>query len=164
MSFPTSKTKRHRSQAVAVNCIGWLFRTVNTYNQPSLVVTLQWTLRGLHPGSGGRNADQHQRSCSALYILQYVHVSPRDSLLLPIPLPSSIYVGTKEPTYMIDCVCTHVYTKSFQHPHLLSGRCYEAEICAILLLLRLCFCMVSCFTVVESFRFWPKTMDYSQGF
>ena len=48
---------------------------------------------------------------------------------------------------------------------LLTGRCYEAEICTILLLLRcLPFHMVSFLAEVKIFSFWPKTMDYSQAF
>ena len=44
---------------------------------------------------------------------------------------------------------------------LLNGRCYEAEICIILLLLiYMCVCMESFFAEVKIFIFWPKTMDY----
>ena len=42
-----------------------------------------------------------------------------------------------------------------------NGRCYEAEISAILLLLEMLFLMISCFAKIEIFPFWPKTMDYS---
>ena len=45
-----------------------------------------------------------------------------------------------------------------------SGRCYEAEICTILLLLRCPFRWNPFFTKVKMFRFWPKTMDYNKAF
>ena len=47
---------------------------------------------------------------------------------------------------------------------LLTGRCYEAEVCTILLLLRCSFRWYPFFAEVKIFRFWPKTMDYSQAF
>ena len=45
-----------------------------------------------------------------------------------------------------------------------SGRCYEAEICAILLPLRCSFRWHQFLTEVKIFIFWPKTMDYSPWF
>ena len=47
---------------------------------------------------------------------------------------------------------------------LFTGRCYEAEICAILLLLRCPFRWNHFFAKVKFFRFWPKTMDYNKAF
>ena len=47
---------------------------------------------------------------------------------------------------------------------LLTGRCYEAEIYAILLPLRCAFAWYPFFAYVKIFNFWPKTMDYSQAF
>ena len=47
---------------------------------------------------------------------------------------------------------------------LCDGKCYEAEICTILLLLRRSFRWYPFFPKVKLFRFWPKTMDYSQAF
>ena len=47
---------------------------------------------------------------------------------------------------------------------LLTGRCYEAEICTILLLLRCPFRWYPFFARVKIFRFWPKTMDYNKAF
>ena len=47
---------------------------------------------------------------------------------------------------------------------LLTGRCYEDEICAIMLLLRCPFRWYYFFPEMKIFRFWPKTMDYSQAF
>ena len=47
---------------------------------------------------------------------------------------------------------------------LLTGRRYEAEIRAILLLLKCSFRWYHFFAEVEIFNFWPKTMDYSQAF
>ena len=44
---------------------------------------------------------------------------------------------------------------------LLAGRCYETETCAILLPLR---CSFKWYPKLKIFRFWPKTMDYSQAF
>ena len=41
-----------------------------------------------------------------------------------------------------------------------SGRCYEAEICAIMFLLRCPFIWYPFFAEVKIFIFWPKTMDY----
>ena len=45
-----------------------------------------------------------------------------------------------------------------------NGRCYEAEICTILLLLRCPFRWNPFFAKVKIFRFWPKTMDYNKAF
>ena len=47
-----------------------------------------------------------------------------------------------------------------------NGRCYEAEICAILLLLRCPFRWYPLFFLPKSkfLRFWPKTMDYNKAF
>ena len=45
-----------------------------------------------------------------------------------------------------------------------NGRCYEAEICAILLLLRRPFRWNPFFAQVKIFIFRPKTMDYSPWF
>ena len=45
-----------------------------------------------------------------------------------------------------------------------NGRCYEAEVCAILLLLRCPFQWNPFFAKVKIFRFWPKTMDYNKAF
>ena len=42
-----------------------------------------------------------------------------------------------------------------------SGRCYEAEICIILFLLR---CPFIWYPEFKIFRFWPKTMDYNKAF
>ena len=47
---------------------------------------------------------------------------------------------------------------------LLAGRCYEAEICAILLLLTCPFVWYPFFAKVKIYIFRPKTMDYSQAF
>ena len=48
---------------------------------------------------------------------------------------------------------------------LLTGRCYEAEICAILLLLKCPFRWNAFFFAkVKIFRFWLKTMDYNKAF
>ena len=54
---------------------------------------------------------------------------------------------------------------SFAGLLLLAGRCYGAEICTILLLLRCSFrCMVSLFAEIGSIRYLLKTMDYSKAF
>ena len=45
-----------------------------------------------------------------------------------------------------------------------NGRCYEAEFCAILFLLRSPFPWNPFFAKVKFFRFWSKTMDYSPWF
>ena len=45
-----------------------------------------------------------------------------------------------------------------------SGRCYEAEISAILILLRCPFIWYHFFAEVKICRFWPKTMDYNPWF
>ena len=45
-----------------------------------------------------------------------------------------------------------------------NGRCYEAEIGTILLLLRFPFRWNNFFAKVQFFRFWPKTMDYNKAF
>ena len=45
-----------------------------------------------------------------------------------------------------------------------NGRCYEAEICAILLLLRCPFRWSPFFAEISLFDFWPKPMDYSKAF
>ena len=45
-----------------------------------------------------------------------------------------------------------------------SGRCCEAEICAILFLLRCPFIWYHFFAEVKMLRFWPKTMDYNKAF
>ena len=45
-----------------------------------------------------------------------------------------------------------------------NGRCYEAEICAILLLLRCAIAWYCFFAKVKIFIFRPKTMDYSPWF
>ena len=45
-----------------------------------------------------------------------------------------------------------------------SGMSYEAEICAILFLLRCPLPWYPFFPEVKIFRFWPKTMDYSKAF
>ena len=47
---------------------------------------------------------------------------------------------------------------------LLAGRCYEAEICTILLPFRCAFAWYPFFCQSQNFSFWPKTMDYSQAF
>ena len=47
---------------------------------------------------------------------------------------------------------------------LLTGRCYGAEFCTILLLLRCSFRWYPFFAEVKIFRFWPKTMDYNKAF
>ena len=47
---------------------------------------------------------------------------------------------------------------------LLTERCYRAEICAILLLMRCSFRWYPFFAKVKIFRFWPKTMDYNKAF
>ena len=44
---------------------------------------------------------------------------------------------------------------------LLTGRCYGAEICVILFLLRYPFgWYIYCFAKVEFLSYWPKTVDY----
>ena len=45
-----------------------------------------------------------------------------------------------------------------------SGRCYEAEICAILFLLRCPFMWYHFLPKSKFSDFWPKTMDYSKAF
>ena len=40
----------------------------------------------------------------------------------------------------------------------LAGRCYEAEVCVILLTFRYSFIWCPFFAEVKIFRFWPKTM------
>ena len=47
---------------------------------------------------------------------------------------------------------------------LLTGRCYVAEICTILLLWRCLFRWHHFFPWGQIFIFWPKTMDYSPWF
>ena len=42
-----------------------------------------------------------------------------------------------------------------------AGRCYEAEICAILLPFRSAFEWYDFFAKVKTFRVWLKTMDYT---
>ena len=56
-------------------------------------------------------------------------------------------------------------SRCFSAVHLLhSGRCYGAEICIILFLLRCPFIWYPFFAKVKIFRFWPKTMDYNKAF
>ena len=45
-----------------------------------------------------------------------------------------------------------------------SGRCYEAEICTILFVLRCPFIWYHFFCQSQNFRFWTKTMDYNKAF
>ena len=45
-----------------------------------------------------------------------------------------------------------------------SGRCYEAEICAILFLLRYPFIWYPFWPMSKFQIFWPKTMDYNKAF
>ena len=49
------------------------------------------------------------------------------------------------------------------HPKLLTGRCYEAEICAFFSF-RDALSDDIFFVEVKIFNFWPKTMDYSPWF
>ena len=44
------------------------------------------------------------------------------------------------------------------------GAIYEAEICAILFVLRCSFIWYRFLAEVKIFRFWPKTMDYNKAF
>ena len=74
------------------------------------------------------------------------------------------------------CVCVCVCVKStaifvvlflrsfFVVLLLLSGRCYEAEICVILFLLRCSFRWYPFLLKSKIFIFWPKTMDYNKAF
>ena len=44
---------------------------------------------------------------------------------------------------------------------LFAGRCYEAEMCAILLPLRCAFAWNFFLSKVNILKFWPKTVDYT---
>ena len=55
-------------------------------------------------------------------------------------------------------------SSKFEALLLLAGRCYEAEICTIVLLLRCSFIRYSFFAEVKIFSFWPKTIENSKAF